>query len=54
MAAWVSANSIDLIVVMIELIAEEAVDNTDWLCDSAWLAAVTTPLSASSWVAIDQ
>jgi hypothetical protein len=39
---------------MIELIAEEAVDSTDWLCERAWLAAVTTPLSAPSWVAIDQ
>ena len=34
-AAWVSANSIELIVVMTELIAEEAVDSTAWLCASA-------------------
>ena len=33
--AWVSADWIELIVVMTELIAEEAVDSTAWLCASA-------------------
>ena len=54
LVAVVSADSIALIVVMTELIAEEAVDSTAWLCDSAELAEVTTPLEAPSWVAIDQ
>ena len=39
---------------MIELIADEAVSRTDWLCVSAELAAVTTPLSELSCVPIDQ
>jgi hypothetical protein len=34
-AAWVSAYSIELIAVMTELIAEEAVDITAWLWASA-------------------
>jgi len=54
LVAWVSAVSIEAIVEVTDEIAEEAVDSTAWLCDSAELAAVTTPLSALSWVAIDQ
>ena len=35
LVAWVSADWIELIVVMTELIAEVAVSRTDWLCVSA-------------------
>ncbi len=52
--AWVSAVEIELMVVMTELIAELAVASSDCPCDRASLEAVTTPLSAVSWAAIDQ
>ena len=52
--ACVSAVAIELSVVMTELIAEVAVASTDWPSDSASLEAVTMPLSALSWAAIDQ
>ena len=52
--ACVSAVSIELMVVMTELIAELAVARSDCPCDSASLEADTTPLSAVSWAAIDQ
>ena len=54
LVAWVSALSIWAIVEVTELIAEEAVDSTAWLCERAWLDAVTMPLSELSWAAIDQ
>jgi hypothetical protein len=53
-AASVSAVWIEPIVVTTELSADEAVSRTDWLCVRAEFAAVTTPLSELSWVAIDQ
>ena len=54
LVASVSADWIWLIVVMIDWIAVLPVSSTAWLCESAELDAVTMPLSALSWVAIDQ
>ena len=51
LVASVSVAWIELIVVMTDEIAEEAVSSTDWLCVSAELAAVTMPLAELSCVA---
>jgi hypothetical protein len=52
--ASVIAVEIELIVVIIELIAEVAVSRTAWLCERAEFAAVTMPLSELSCCPTDQ